>query len=849
MKVLLSWLKEYTDIDVSPKELEEKLFSVGFEVESVRYLGENMEDVVVGQITAARPYEGTHLTICHVDCGDKGKDHLILTGATNIFAGAKVPTALVGAKLPCGLDIKPRKMVGMISYGMLCSGEELGIDGQWYPGADVDGIMILDDDAPVGTDMKEYLGLDDYLFDIAVTANRPDCQSVMGIAREVAAAFRKPFKAPDMSYETDGTFDPDISVTVKDDVLCPAYLGHYVYDVKDMQSPLWMKRRLIAVGHNAINAMVDITNYVMVETGQPMHAFDLDTLSGHGIVVRRAADNEEIVTLDGKKRALTHDNLLICDKEKPVGLAGVMGGLNSEITGSTRRVLFEAAVFKRDNIRKTSRSLGIASDAAACFEKGVNVHMSKCGLSRALNLVQKIGLAKISASHFEVGSIDADKPREIKVSVSKVNDVLGITVPEGEMTDILKALGFGVTLSGDEMTLQVPPYREDVEGYQDIAEEVIREYGYDKLKPTFLDDAAVTNGGMKKSRAKELAVKEYLCSRGYYEIKTMAMTGRGDFDAYLIPEDSSLRRAVKILNPITEKLEIMRTFLTPSMVRAIEGNIKNGHEATRFFEMANVYIPKALPLTEPPREKKTLCLGVCGGEEDFFSVKETLEGLAAFNGLKFKYEEGQAPYLHPGRCADIYCEVSGDAAKEEVCADEPETVGGSAKRNEAADGRYGSGKENGTDEKRPAYVKIGVAGQLRYEIVEGLNIALKKKSDVTIFIAEIDYDALSALFKKDIKYVPDPGFIKASRDISFLIGKDVPCGKITEAISACDSRIKKVSLFDVFESEKLGEGLKSMAFNLRIESDEGDVTDKTADEIFMKVADTLKSVFDAKIRA
>ena len=335
MKVLYSWLKDYVDIDIEPKELERRLFSAGFEVEGIEYLGENLDKVVVGRITAMEHYEGTHLQICHVDCGERGHDHLILTGADNVFVGAKVPVALVGATLPCGLTIQPRKMVDMMSYGMLCSGEEMCLDANWYPGADVNGIMILEEDAPLGMEMRDYLELDDYLFDISITANRPDCQSVIGIAREVAAFLNKPFKAPDYSYGEDGTTNADISIEVIDKEICPRYLGHYIYDVKYKESPLGMKRRLIAVGHNAINAMVDITNYVLVEIGQPMHAFDLDTLEGSSIVVRRAKDGEKLVTLDEKERVLNHTNLLICDKEKAVGLAGVMGGLNSEITEKT----------------------------------------------------------------------------------------------------------------------------------------------------------------------------------------------------------------------------------------------------------------------------------------------------------------------------------------------------------------------------------------------------------------------------------------------------------------------------------------------------------------------------------
>lgn len=803
MKVLYSWLKEYVDIDIEPKELETKLFSAGFEVEGMEYLGENLEKVVVGQITSMEHYEGTHLQICHVNCGPMGEDHLILTGANNVFVGAKVPAALVGAKLPCGLDIQPRKMVDMISYGMLCSGAEMNLNKDWYPGADVDGIMILAEDAPLGMEMKEYLELDDYLFDISITANRPDCQSVIGIAKEIAAFLRKPFKAPDMSYVEDGTVNEDINVEVIDKVTCPRYLGHYIYDVKYTEAPLWMKRRLIAVGHNAINAMVDITNYVLVEIGQPMHAFDLNTLEGSSIVVRRAEEGEELITLDEKKRVLTTNNLLICDKAKAVGLAGVMGGLNSEIKESTDRVLFESAKFLKDSVRKTSRSLGLRSDAAARFEKGIDEYTVECGMARALNLVQTLGIAKVSSSHFDVSGGASTEKRVIKVATAKVNEVLGIEVPEEEMVAILTALQFDVELADGVMTLAVPRYRDDVETYQDIAEEVIREYGYDKVTPTFLDAAKVTNGGLTPYQTKELAVKEYLCTQGYYEIQTIAMTSKTDFDMFLIPADAKEREVVELLNPITENLSIMRTLMAPSMVKVIENNIKNGNEEVRLFEMANIYLPKALPLTEPPVEKKMLCIGTCGASEDFFTLKATLEAFASANDLTFTYKRGNVPYLHPGRTAEVYCKGQ----------------------------------------------KIGHFGQLRYEIVDSMNIAVGKKADTKIFLAEIDYSVLYDLFKKAIKYIPESGFAGNSRDLSVLIDRSVECGTIIDAITACDELIKKVTLFDIFESEKLGADKKSMAFKLQLASAAADVTDEMTDAVFEKVVAALGEQFGAQMRA
>ncbi|MCC8168597.1 MAG: phenylalanine--tRNA ligase subunit beta [Clostridiales bacterium] len=803
MKVLYSWLKDFVDIDVTPKELEEKLFSTGFEVEELTYLGEGIENVYVGEVTSIEKYEGTHLYICHVNCGEHGTDHLILTGADNVFKGAKVPACIVGAKLPNGMEITPRKMKDMMSYGMLCSGEELGVTEDWQPGAGYNGIMILEDDAPVGEDIKKYLGLDDYLYDISVTANRPDCQSVWGIAREVAAFLGKECKSPDMSYTQDTVTNPDVSISVIDQDLCPRYLGHYIYDVQYKEAPQWMKRRLLAVGHNAINAIVDITNYVLVEIGQPMHAFDLSTLEGSSIVVRRALEGEELVTLDEKKRVLGTNNLLICDKVKAVGLAGVMGGLNSEITENTKEVLFESAKFRKDNVRKTARGLGLQSDAASRYEKGIDEYSVECGMARALNLVQTLGVAKVSASHFDVSAGESREKRQIEVEVSKVNGVLGIEVPEEDMIRILKNLAFDVEAHDGVLTLAVPRYREDIENYQDIAEEVIREYGYDKVVPTFLKDALVTNGGFNRAQSKRQSVKEFLCTLGYYEIQTISMTAKSELDQFMIPEDAPERNVVELLNPITENLSIMRTIMAPSMVRAMENNIKKGYEQLRFFELAETYIPKSLPLTEAPIEKNILCIGSCGADESFFTMKETLESLAAANDLTFRYGKTTVPYLHPGRSAEVYC--------------------------------------NG--------VSIGTFGQLRYEVVGSLAIAEGKKADTKIFIAEIDYDALAAQFKPAIKYVPESGLSKNSRDISILISKDIACGTIMDAIKAVDPVIADVKLFDIFESEKFGIGKKSMAFTLQMESQSCDVTDEMAQAALDKVVAALEAQFGAQMRA
>ena len=804
MKVPFSWLKELVDIDITAQELEDKLFSCGFEVEERIDLSAGIDKVVVGVITSIEKQEGTHLSRCVVDCGAYGHDIRITTGAPNIFVGAHVPAALDGATLPGGIQIKKRMMQGFESNGMLCSGEELGLNDDLYPGADVYGLLILPEDTVPGADICPVVGLDDTIFDISITANRPDCQSILGIAREVAAVLHKPLHMPATDYRPVCEADAPITVTVEAPDLCPRYMAHYVRNIRMGQSPRWMKRHLALCGLRSISNVVDITNHTLLEMGQPMHAFDLDKVAGRCIDVRRARPGEKIVTLDEKEFTLTEANLVICDAEKPVALAGVMGGANSGMDDKTHSLLFECATFARDSVRKTSRALGQSSDSSARYEKGVDFSSPSLGLARALHLIQQLDCGDITTLGFDCTDGRSTARKVIATTPAKICAVLGIDVPAQEMIDILTRLEFTVDVDeAGAWQVSVPPYREDVEGYPDLAEEVIREYGYDHIVPTFLKTAAVTNGGLNGEQQRALKVKRLLAGQGFYEASTLAFYAPAELDMLHIPAEDPARKAIRILNPISENLSIMRTLLAPSMLKVIVDNLKKGNGAGRLFELAPVYLPKSLPLTERPDERQTLCLGVFGPGEDFFTVKGALEALAASLGLAFTYErEAGTPWLHPGIAASVHCK----------------------------------GK------------RLGVFGKLSNEINAELKIAKDEKENQNIYLAELDYEALSACVEGELHYQPISPFAPVRRDLALVCDEAVTCGAIEDCIRQASPLVTGVALFDVYRGKNLGEGKKSMAFSLVLADPKAELDAEQVERAVKKILGNLKYKLNIEIR-
>lgn len=795
----LSWLKDYVDIDISAEELQKKLFSCGFEVEELTYLGGSVTGVVVGLITKTEKHpDADRLTVCSVDCGEYGVKQ-ICTAATNVFEGARVPCALDGATVlhEGGLQkIKNGKLRGVLSEGMMCSGEELGINDDFYEGAEFDGILILKGDVKPGEDIRGVVGIDDWLFDIAVTANRPDCQCIYGIAREVAAVLNKPLKAPDCSYTVTPT-DVTIPVEVREPALCPRYIGHYVADVTVGVSPQWLRRRLALCGLRSVSDVVDITNFVLLETGQPMHAFDRAFLRGGKIIVRRAEEGEKLVTLDKKEFTLTRENLLVCDAERGVALAGIMGGLNSEIKPETKEVFFEAAKFARDSVRKTSRALGQRSDSSARFEKGVDLFTPELAMDRALHLVQTLGCGKPSAYRTDV-TAEPLVPKKLTTSYKKINDLLGIEVPREEVNAILRRLEFAVEEQGEELTATVPLYREDVEGWPDLAEEVIRMYGYEHITPTFLRNAAVTRGGLTAAQKQELKFKRTLQEEGFYEACNYSFYSPKEFDFFRLPADAPERNAVVIKNPIGEDLSVMRTFLAPSMLANVVRNVRRGNTEGRLFELANVYLADELPLSELPKERRTAVLAIWG-EESFFDLKGAVEAFAEAFDLKLSYVRGEKSFLHPGITALI------KAGEKEV----------------------------------------GYLGELHPELAEEL--ALERK----VFLCEIDYESLSKRFAKDVTYRALPKFPDVRRDLAVVVEEKVTCAEAESCILRACKAAKSAELFDVYRGVQLGRDKKSMAFRITFSPDvnaEKPLSPETVDGFFQKIVNNLKFHLNAELR-
>ena len=791
MKISLNWLRRYVDIPVTVEELCDRMVMAGFEVEDIEDLSQSMENVVAARILRLRKHpDADKLQLCDMDVGS-GTPIQIITGADNVFEGALVPAALHDSRLPNGTHIKRGKLRGLPSEGMLCSGEELCLGEADYPGAEVDGILILREDAAPGTDMREILGLDDVIIDFKITANRPDCQSVLGVAREVSVALRTDFHPPVPAYRTKGgDIREHIGITVEDYDLCPRYLGRVVKNLRIAPSPKWMQASLRAAGMRPINNIVDITNFVMLETGQPMHAFDLRDVRGARIIVRRARPGEPITTLDGRKHTLTNDMLVIADADAPSCLAGIMGGLDSEIKDDTRDLFLECAKFRRDSVRRTARALGIRTESSARFEKGVDIKGVEYAMERALQLFDEL-----DAGDIVEGAIDRHQglpeDRSLTVPASRITALLGVDVPEEAMADILNRLSIRTTLKDHILSCRIPSFRDDVEGRADLAEEVMRVYGYDHIVSTPME-GAVTRGKKLPLLRSTDTLKATLVAQGLREITTYSFISAKALDLLALPEGDPRRRVIPLINPLGEEYAVLRTQLITSMLTVLSTNKNRKNPGARLFEVGKLFEAKSLPLTEQPDEVPALCIGLYGPGEDFFTLKGIVEALLARFGADASFIRSAEPYLHPGRQAEIRL-AEGDTP-------------------------------------------LGVLGELHPDTAERFGL------DTRAYAAELRLPPLFASAgDKRVIYRPLPRYPAVERDLALVCDEALPVAEIKDTICRSGGRhLESVELFDVYQGAQIEQGKKSVAFSLRFRGTDGTLSDGDIEPALQKIFRNLQ---------
>lgn len=774
MKISLEALKYYVEINVPVEELCDRMVLAGFEIEEIEKQGENIKNVVAAKILKITPHENSdHLQICQMDVGG-AEPVQIVTGAQNISEGDYVPVALDDSYLPNGAHIVAGKLRGVASNGMLCSGGELCLTEADYEGASVNGILILKGEPKPGTDMREVLGLNDYIIDFKITANRPDCNSFLGVAKEISVVLGTKYTAPSTDYKTAGGNISDyISVSVENSELCPRYMGRVVKNLRIKESPRWLQRALTASGMRPINNIVDITNFVMLETGQPMHAFNYNEIAGKKIIVRNAAAGESITTLDGTEHKLTPDMLVIADGERPSCLAGIMGGRESEIEADTTDLFLESAKFRRDNIRHTGRALGIRTEAAGRYERGTDILNVEFAMNRALSLIYTLDAGDIVEGVTDVNS-GLPENRIIKTTAAKINALTGVDVPQDKIISILNSLGLSTAACGDELTVSVPSIRDDVEGRADLAEEVMRIYGYDHIVGTPMR-GDVVRGRKLPERIKCDKIKEFMSCAGAREISTYSFIAPSAVDSLLLAENDPRRQQIRIINPLGDEYSVMRTQLTTSMLSVLATNINRKTESGRFYEISKRFIAKQLPVTEQPDEIPTMSVGIYGKDEDFFTLKGIIEGIMKLCGAHTQYERSTEPYLHPGRQALV--------------------------------------KANNT----PA----AVLGELHPTVAAAYGI------DSRVYVAEIKLDVLLGINKRKTVYKPLPKFPAVERDFALLCNAELPVGELEKAITKGAGRLlERLELFDVYSGAQIPEGKKSVAYSVWLRSAEATLSEE-----------------------
>lgn len=788
MKLPMSWLKDFMDTDgIDAESYERKMTMSGSKVEKIENRADEIKNVVVGKIEKIEKHpDADKLVVCRVNVGEEAPLQIV-TGAPNAFEGAYVVVAKHKSTLPGGVKITKGKLRGVESAGMMCSTDELGISE-----TRADGILILPDDAPIGEDICKYLKLDENVVEFEITSNRPDCMSVIGLAKETAATFGRKFTEPDNSYPKSAKKAADsVSVEVKDFSLCPRYTARLVENVKIAPSPEWMQKRLRDCGLRPINNVVDITNYVMLEYGQPMHSYDFDQIKGGKIIVRAAKDGELLETLDDKPHELDSTMIVISDEERAIGVAGIMGGANTEVSDSTTRVLFEAATFSGVKIRRAAKKLGMRTDASALFEKGLDPENASKAMERACKLLSDMGGEVLD------GMIDVrcapKEPLELKLDDKQINGFLGMDIPREEMVKILESLEFKVESDG---TVIVPSFRGDIETYADIAEEIVRIYGYDKI-PTVLMNSRVTTGGKNRKQQLEDKAKSILTSLGFFEIMTYSFTDPKLFDDINVPANSPLRNTVKIINPLGEENSIMRTTLIPTTLEVLKTNYSRRIPSASVFELGTRYIP--VDGQQLPDEIGTLSLGMYG-EVDFYDLKGAVCRLLERLGVprpSFMTEK-QNPTFHPGRCAVI-------AVKNKI---------------------------------------IGVIGQIHPRVAKNY------KMNTEIYLAELDFGAILPLCSSEITYTQLPKFPSTSRDIAMVLDDSINVADIEKIIEENAGKIlESYKLFDVYRGEQVGENKKSVAYSITFRAADRTLVDDEVSAVMNKIVNALETKLGATLRA
>lgn len=793
------WLNEFVPVDMDDRTFAEDMTLSGSKVEITEIEGEEISNVVVGRVVEIKRHENSdHMWICQVDVGEEAPIQIV-TGAQNVSQGDLVPVAKHNSTLPGGVKITKGKLRGEKSNGMLCSYKELGMTDNDWPYSIVDGIFLLNSDPDLkakdlkpGDDIRTAIGLDDHVVEFEITPNRPDCLSVIGLAREAAVTYGKTMAKHEPVVKGGGVGNLtellDVETPATD--LCPRYTARMVRNVKIGPSPKWMRDRLRASGVRPINNIVDITNYVMLEYGQPMHAFDYRYVNGGKIVVRRAEDGETLTTLDGNVRQLNSSMLVIADEHRAVGLAGIMGGENSEIVEDTVDVVFESANFNGTSIRRTALALGMRTEASAKFEKGLDILNTLPAVNRACELVEMLGAGEVLDGTIDILNF-VPQPKQLKLRADKINALLGTDIDAAEMCRILQELGFGV--DGDIIT--VPSWRGDVEHYSDLAEEVARFYGYNQI-PTTAMTGVTTRGGYSPEQMLERSLGTVCRSLGYDEIITYSFISPTYYDKIRLPEDSPLRKSMKIMNPLGEDTSIMRTTVMPSMLEILTRNYNYRNKEAHLYELGRTYFEREDGMADEP---KHLSLGVYGPEESFFTLKGAVETiLDSIRAEDVTYvAEKSDPSYHPGRCAKVY--VKGQ--------------------------------------------EVGTLGQIHPLVVANYGV------DAELYYADLKFDALFASRGADPEYQPLPKFPAVTRDIAVLVDKAVTVGAMESSIqAAAKGLLKDVTLFDIYEGEKLPIGKKSVAFNLVLRADDRSLTAQEADDEVNLVLDRLKKDFGAMLR-